>query len=576
MSMTVTSRASTSLLERWGLLAVLMAIVGFLILLPIFMLLLGSFSKYGPLQDEFSVLNLSFASYQRAFSDPNLLPAIQNSFLICFNGTIVALVLGASLALVAVRTDVPFRRSVGTIALLPLFLPPLVAAIAWSLLASPKAGLLNVLLHSVGLGFVIDFYSLTGMTLVLGIYYAPYIYMFIAAALRNMDPSLEEAALMSGNSNLRAMVTITLPLIAPAILASTLLSFAVMLGIYSIPAVLGTPAKIGVLTTLIYRVVSLEPPLYNVGAAISFVLIVVTLVCLNLQRVVIGRRSFITITGKAFTPRVLRVGAWRYPILLLIVLYAIVSIVLPLGALTVAAFRKFMFIPNLGALFDLHAYSLSHFHRLWEEESTLRSLRNTLGVSGITAVAGGALAFVIAYALERTRMPGRSLLDACVTLPAAVPGIVLGVGYIWAWIGLPGGLWGSFMILPLAYVARFLPDAVKSMSTSLRHIHADLEEASWVSGVARFATIRSVVLPLAGPGLMAAMTLLFVLSVREYGSALFLTNSRTVVASVLLLESYETANVGMTAAFSLIFVAMFVAVTLTARAAAALLFSEGK
>jgi iron(III) transport system permease protein len=411
---------------------------------------------------------------------------------------------------------------------------------------------------------------------VLGIYYAPYIYMFISAALRNMDPSLEEAALMSGNSGARVMATITLPLIAPAILASTLLSFAVMLGIYSVPAVLGTPAKIGVLTTLIYRVVSLEPPLYNVGAAISFILIVVTLICLSLQRAVIGRRSFITITGKAFSPRVLRAGAWRYPILLLIALYAVVSIVLPLGALTVAAFRKFMFIPNLTALFDLHAYSLSHFTRLWEGELTLRSLRNTLWVSGITAVAGGALAFLIAYTLERTRVPGRSLLDSCVTLPVAVPGIVLGVGYIWAWIGLPGGLWGSFVILPLAYVARFLPDAVKSMSTSLRQIHTDLEEASWISGVTRLATIRSVVLPLAGPGLMAAMTLLFVLSVREYGSALFLTNSRTVVASVLLLEFYETANVGTTAAFSLIFVAMFVAVTLIARMAAAVLVGKGR
>jgi iron(III) transport system permease protein len=235
-----------------------------------------------------------------------------------------------------------------------------------------------------------------------------------------------------------------------------------------------------------------------------------------------------------------------------------------------------MFIPNLGALFDLHAYSLSHFTRLWEGELTLRSLRNTLWVSGITALAGGALAFIVAYTLERTRTPGRSLLDACVTLPVAVPGIVLGVGYIWAWIGLPGGLWGSFIILPLAYVARFLPDAVKSMSTSLRQIHSDLEEASWISGVSRLATIRSIVFPLAGPGLMAAMTLLFVLSVREYGSALFLTNSRTVVASVLLLEFYETANVGTTAAFSLIFIGMFVAVTLFARVMAALLFGERK
>ncbi len=183
---------------------------------------------------------------------------------------------------------------------------------------------------------------------------------------------------------------------------------------------------------------------------------------------------------------------------------------------------------------------------------------------------GGLLAFLAAYTIERTRLPGRSVMEACIALPVAVPGIVLGVGYIWAWIGLPGGLWGSMAILPLAYVARFLPDAVKSLSSSLRQIHNDLEEASWVAGVSRFVTVRLVVIPLVGPGFVAATTLLFVLSVREYGSALFLTNSRTVVASVLLLEHYETASIGMTAAFGLIMVGMFTAIMLLAKGLAAI------
>ncbi len=253
----------------------------------------------------------------------NLVAAIINSFIICLGGTAIALVIGALLALLVVRTDVPFRRGIEAAAILPLFLPSIVGAIAWSLLASPKAGLLNVLFKTLGVTWVVDFYSLTGMVVVLGIYYAPYTYMFISSALRNMDPSLEEAALISGSGSFRVLLTITLPLVTPALLASTLLSFAVMLGIYSVPAVLGTPAKIGVLTTLIYRVVSLDPPLYNVGAAISFVLIVLMLACLALQSLVVRGRSFATITGKGFRPRLLHLGGWRYLVLVLVAFYVV-------------------------------------------------------------------------------------------------------------------------------------------------------------------------------------------------------------------------------------------------------------
>jgi iron(III) transport system permease protein len=218
----------------------------------------------------------------------------------------------------------------------------------------------------------------------------------------------------------------------------------------------------------------------------------------------------------------------------------------------VAAFRKFMFIRDVAALFDMRAYSLMHFNSIFDNPLTMRSIYNAVEVGIITAVIGGTLAFAIGYTIHRTRLPGRRAIDLISTIPVAIPGLVVGVGYLWAWIGIPGGLYGTIWILALAFIARFMPDTVKSLSTSFMQIHRELEEAAWVCGKGPLATIRTVVLPLARPGVIASMTLLFVLAIRELGSSLFLYTSNTMVMSVLLLDYYEGGNIGKTAAFSLV------------------------
>ena len=173
-------------------------------------------------------------------------------------------------------------------------------------------------------------------------------------------------------------------------------------------------------------------------------------------------------------------------------------------------------------------------------------------VGVITAVLGGVLAFSLGYTIHRTQVTGRRALDVLSTIPVAIPGLVVGVAYLWAWIGLPGGLYGTIWILALAFVARFMPDTVKVLSTSFLQIHRELEEAAWICGNGVLGTIRTIVLPLARPGVLAAMTLLFVLAIRELGSSLFLYTSDTMVMAVLLLDYWEGGSVGKTAAFSLV------------------------
>lgn len=549
-------RAVLSWIWSGGLLVVL----AFLVIYPVAMLLLGALTNTNPVVDGFGVFDLSFANFITVLGNPNVHVALANSLIACGGGTALAVVIGLTFSWVVVRTNTPGKRFIAAASMLPLFVPPLVAAVAWSVLASPKSGLLNTFLAAMGIDWRFNIYSMGGMIAIFGIYYAPYVYMFTASALRNMDPSLEEAAEVSGASALRTMFTVTFPLIAPAILSGMLLSFIVMLGIYGIPAVLGAPGDIPVLTTYIFKLTNWSPPLYSTAASVAIILMVVTGFLVWLQHRIVSRRSYTTVAGKAFRPALLNLGPWRYLTLGLAVIYLFVVVVLPTAALIISAFRKFMFIRTMTSLFDERQYSLVHFDRLFANPLAMRSIWNTMEVGIVTAIVGGLFAFAIGYTINRTNLPGRRSIDVISTLPVAIPGLVIGVAYLWAWIGLPGGLYGTIWILALAFVARFMPDTVKALSTSLLQIHRELEEAAWICGKGLLGTIRTIVLPLARPGVIAAMTLLFVLAIRELGSSLFLYTSNTMVMAVLLLDYYEGGNVGITAAFSLVQMALLAVV----------------
>jgi iron(III) transport system permease protein len=530
----------------------LIVILGFLVLYPTAMLLIGALTTTNPVVEGYRLADLSVSNFLIVASNPNVGAALVKSLIACGGGTIVAVLIGLSFAWVVVRTNTPWKGLIASAGMLPLFVPPLVAGVAWSILGSPKTGLLNLLAAKAGIPFHIDLYTMPGMIFVFGIYYAPYVYMFTAAALRNMDPSLEEAAEISGASAARTMATVTFPLILPAIISGMLLSFVVMLGIYGVPAVLGTPANISLLTTYIFALTAWSPPLYNTAAAVAVILMIVTGFMVWMQQKVLSGRSYTTVAGKAFRPRPLNLGPWRFLTLALAMLYLLIVVILPSIALFIAAFRRFLFIRDIPSLFDAKQYGWQHFIKMFDNPLTITSIVNSMKVGVITAIVGGTLAFAIGYTVTRSRAPARRSIDIITTIPVAIPGLVIGVAYLWAWIGIPFGLYGTLWILALAFVARFMPDTVKALSTSLMQIHRELEEAAWICGRGTVGTITSIVLPLARPGVVAAMTLLFILAIRELGSSLFLYSSGTMVMAVQLLGYYEGGNIGITAAFSLV------------------------
>ncbi|MBS0549634.1 MAG: iron ABC transporter permease [Proteobacteria bacterium] len=530
----------------------LLVLLTFLVLYPLAMLVFGALSDSNPVIDGFAKFSPSLDHFVEVVVNENVHLAFYNALLACGGGTALAVVIGLFFSWIVVRTNTPFRGFIAGASMIPLFVPPLVAGVAWGILGSPKTGLLNIALKWMDIDFRFDFYSMTGLIVVFGIYYAPYVYMFTSSALRNMDPSLEEASEVSGASAFTTLFTVTFPLIAPAILAGTLLSFVVMLGIYGVPAALGAPANINVLTTYIFKLTAWSPPLYNTAAAVAILLMLVTAVLVWAQQRVLSGKSFATVAGKAFRPRQLNLGPWRWFTFVLALVYLFVVVVLPTAALVIAAFRRFLFFKDFNALFDAKAYGMWHFNAVFDNPLTMLSIWNTLKVGIVTAIIGGVVAFAIGYTVNRTSLRGRRAIDLLATIPVAIPGLVIGVAYLWAWIGLPGGLYGTIWILALAFVARFMPDTVKALSTSFMQIHRELEEAAWISGRGVLSTIFTIVLPLARPGVIASMTLLFVLAVRELGSSLFLYTSDTTVMAVLLLDYYEGGNTGKTAAFSLV------------------------
>src|SRR5690242_1605345 len=432
--------------RRWGAplwVGFLLILLSFLVIYPLLMLVFGALSDSNPVVDGFGKFRPSLHHFIEVMGNENVHLAFFNALAACGGGTILAVMIGLSFSWIVVRTNTPFKRFIAGASMIPLFVPPLVAGVAWSILASPKTGLINTVFKWVGIDFRVDFYSMAGLIIVFGIYYAPYVYMFTASALQNMDPSLEEASEVSGASAFTTLFTVTFPLIAPAILAGTLLSFVVMLGIYGVPAALGAPANINVLTTYIFKLTAWSPPLYNTAAAVAILLMIVTAILVWAQQRVLSGKSYATVAGKAFRPRSLDLGPWRWFTLGLAVVYLFVVVVLPTVALTIAAFRKFLFFKDFDALFVTSQYSFVHFNAVFDNPLTMLSIWNSLKVGVITAVVGGVLAFAIGYTVNRTHVAGRRTIDLLATIPVAIPGLVIGVAYLWAWIGLPGGLYGT-------------------------------------------------------------------------------------------------------------------------------------
>ena len=490
---------------------------------------------------------------------------IANTFLVGGGTTFFAVVIGAALALALVRINTPGRGVLSELVTLPLYVTPLLTAIAWSWLGSPRGGLLNLLGRQLlGIDSLINLQTPGGVIFVSTLAYVPLPFLLVGAALRGMDPALEESARVHGASPAGALTRVTLPLLLPSALGSALLVFVQSIGLFSVPAVLGMPDGFYVAGTEIYRLLNNFPPRVGQAAAWGLLLLLLTAALVWLQAALLGRRSFVTVSGKAFRPRLLALGGTRHLIAALAWAYVAAAVALPVATLVWAATVNFITVDPAMMKFDLR-----HFrYVLFEYPKTYLALRNSLVLGVLSATCVALLGLAIAWVVLRTRSRLRGFLDQVSMFPLAIPSMVLALGLLWTYVNLKAlPVYGTIWILLLAYATHYLPFGVRAGSGALRQLHPDLEEAARVSGASWLRMLRWIVLPLTRPTLIATWTLVFILALQEVSSSILLYTSRSTVLAVAVFDLWEAGNVNALAALSVLQLAVtFIALLVLFRA----------
>lgn len=548
---------------RFVPLSVVLVILGVLVVLPLGMLVWASIVDIVPRPG--STGGSLTAQWYENLIHRGYLHAATNSLLIACGGTALGIFFGGGLAWLGARTDVPGKILVHLAGIVPLFVSSLVGALAWGILASPNQGLLNILLRGIGIDWSLNVYSMWGVIFVFGIYYAPYSFLLVYSALSLMNPELEESARTHGASNFSVMRRITLPLVAPALTGGGLLTFALILENFPVPAVLGTPGGLNTLPSFIYRLMRSAPPKSNQAAAIGVLLMVLLLVVVFVERKLLARRDYTTISGKGFQPRVIALGKWRWPAFGFVAFYIMLAVVLPLFALLEVSLRDQPFIANVGDMFDPSVFSLTDIEETLNYGPFRDSVINTLIVGVGAAVLGGAFCFAMAFMVTRSKVPGRQLIEYLATVPIAVPALVMGMGILWTWFLIPLPLYGTLLLLMIAYIGRFLPQGFTSIGGSIRQVHTDLEESAVVSGATRARASVSITMPLIRSSVVSAALLLLIMSFRELSIAVFLFTTDTRMLSIVIFDFWYGGSLGRAAAASLLYSVILAVIVIVAR-----------
>ncbi len=494
-------------------------VIAFLALYPSFFLLYGSFTD-APLgvPGHFTLLN-----YVQAYSDPEAYRLILTSFIFGIGASGLSVVLALTLAWITIRTNAPFRRLFELTAIIPNIMPPLLISISWVLLLNPSNGLINVtLMRLPGLAKApFNIYSVPGLIFVEGLILTPLAFLIIAAAMKGMDPALEESAKTLGSNEFGVATRITFPLMRPAILAAGTLNFVRAVESFDTPAIIALPARIEVFTTKIWReALGSFPTNHNLAATYGVGILAIALVFVYLYRRFTSQvESFSTVTGKAFRPHQIELGKWRYLASTVAFFLLILMVVLPFMVLVLVSLLPYYHVPTWETWQNL---TLSNYRYILDTPRVHKAFGNSL----FLAIAGASLCMFLAaltsYITVRTKIAARGLLEGLVFIPWAFPGTALALGLLWAYVDFPIPIYATIWIIMIAYVTRFLPYGLRAVSSTIIQIHKELEEASTACGAGFFATFRRILIPLMRPGIMAGWIILATIYMREFSASIFL------------------------------------------------------
>ncbi len=520
------------------MIVILLLLIG----LPIFWLVVSSFSRTN--NGGFTLDN-----YKQFFTSSRLLGAVVNSLILATGSGIMSVAIGVPMAWAVTRTNMPLRGLMKVLLLAAFIMPNFLGGIAWIMLASPNSGWLN----RVFVGFFgtatgpFNIYSMWGAIFVVGIYSYPYSYILTSSALEFVSSELEDAACILGAGTFTTTMRITLPLVLPSIVSGFLLAFLETIALFGSPNLILIPARVSIIITEIWQEFQF-PPNVELASAISITLILMTIATLWLQRFLIAKKGYTTITGKGGRKRLLDLGIWRWFFLAFCLVVSTLSLFLPFYILLRTSLSKAWGQP----------FAISNMTLQWYEEVLFKlpftqlSIVNSLLYATLAAVFTMAIGIAIAYMVNRQLVRGWRIIGFLPMIPLAIPGIVIAVGIFAAYSKPPIFLYGTSLILIVAYTTRFLPIAFANADDIFKSINPEMELAAHNLGATQIQTIRQITIPLVQRGLIGGLILVFIMSVRELSSSILLITPNTQVITTVLFNMINEASFERVAALGVV------------------------
>ena len=533
--------------QRLPIAVVVGVILALLMLPPLWMLIQDSLTTTDPLG---RVTGWTLGHFSKLFTNQGALVSIWNSLEFAAGSTVLSLLAGGILAWLVERTNAPCKVLAWLATIISMGTPYILHVIAWLFLLG-RVGPLNQLYRqfSGSSGILLNVNSMAGMILIEGLLWSPLVFLLLGATFRSANADMEEAARMSGASVLATLRRITLPLATPALLALALFVFIRAIGAFEVPALVGMPGGLYVLSTDVYEATIVVPPDLGFAAAFSIVMVAIVAVLLYFY----GRLSkraerFHSVTGKGYRPRLFDLGHWRWAAGVIIVVNFCILLLLPLLTLLWMALLPFLrpfSVAGLGAL------TLRNFRTVLTTPSYLTLAANSLIIA---AVAASAIMLLTALAgwIAARRGPGGGALDQLATLSLVFPGICLGVAVMEVYLRVPIPVYGTIWIIAIAYVIRYMPYGMRYVYSGVLQLHPELEEAAGVSGATAIATLRRVVAPLLTPALLAGWLFIFLIANKELAIAVLLAGPGSQVIAVAIFDQWVNGQGGELAAFGLV------------------------
>ncbi|HEY4135380.1 MAG TPA: iron ABC transporter permease [Alphaproteobacteria bacterium] len=511
----------------WWHVAVLVLVI-LAVVTPIAFLVLGSFSQ-ARLPAEFSFSTLGLTNYVKVWGDRSTYQVFSNTVWFATGSTALGIVIASLLAWLVERTNMPGKIWIYAGVPLTLAMPGMLQAMAWVLLASPRIGFLNAaLMPMFGLKTApINIYGLSGMIFIEGLRTVPTAFLMLVPLMRSMDPSLEEAAATCGARPSSTLRKVTLRLMLPGIVAVMIYQFTAALEGFEVPGILGLPSGTYVFSTKIYSVLNAATglPAYGEANALAILYLVVAIVSTYLySRVIAKSERFSIITGKGYRPRLMGLGGWRWPALSMALLYLALSVLIPFLVLAYVSFLPFLQAPSLKAFASM---SWSNYDTVFSTDSIGTTLWNTIVITFGAATGTVIISFLISLVIVRSKFKARGVLDQLVFIPHSIPGIVMGLALLWAFLELDNyglGLFGTQLSLVIAFMIGYMSYGTRVMNAAIMQIHKELEEAAQMSGARQWRVMWRIFCPLLMPAFFGVWIWTVLHAVRAAGKPLILSD----------------------------------------------------